>query len=127
MMAVPLVAMMGHSRQNTPMGDSFRISSMHFMKMSFRSLKAETTRAFFSPTRMMEKPMSTAMTMTCSILASTKGLKKLEGKMFTRVSIKEVASLASYARSVVAMTGNRPLNRLPPIRPMVTAKAVVHR
>ena len=86
---------MGHSRQNTPMGDSFRISSIHFMKISLRSLKAETTLAFFSPTRMMEKPSSTATTMTCSILASTMGLKKLEGKMFTRVSIKDAEALAS--------------------------------
>ena len=95
MMAGPLVAMMGHSRQNTPMGESFRISSMHFMKMSFRSLKAATTRTFFSPTRMMEKPIRMAMTMTWSILPSTRGLKKLEGKIFTRVSIKEVEALAS--------------------------------
>ena len=49
-MVGPLDAITGHSRQNTPIGDNFRIISIHFIKISFRSLNAFTTRTFFSST-----------------------------------------------------------------------------
>ena len=127
MIVGPFAAMTGHSMQNTPMGDSFRIISMHFIKISLRSLNAFTTRIFFSPTRIMAKPRRMAITMICSIFASTMGDTKFDGKIFTIVSIKEVASAASYVRSVVATTGKSPLKRFPAVSPMVTAKAVVQR
>ena len=64
MMAGPFSATTGHSRQNTPNGDSARISSMTFMNTSLRSLNAATMRWFFSsPMRMMPKPSRIAMTM----------------------------------------------------------------
>ena len=40
------------------------IISIHFIKISFRSLNAFTTRTFFSPTRIMAKPRIIAITMT---------------------------------------------------------------
>ena len=94
-MAGPFDAMTGQSRQKTPIGESFKISSIHFIKMSLRSLNALTTRIFFSPTRMMENPSRIAITMIWSMFASTIGETKLDGKMFTSVSINEVEAAAS--------------------------------
>ena len=50
--------------ETTPIGDNFSIISIHFIKISFRSLNAFTTRTFFSPTRIMAKPRIIAITMT---------------------------------------------------------------
>ena len=66
-------------------------------------------------------------TMICSMLASTKGLRKFDGKMPTRVSMNLTGSEASKVRSVVCSTGKIPLKTLARIRPMVMAQAVVIR
>ena len=92
MIAVPLLATTGQSRQNTPIGDNFRIISIHFMKISLMLLHALTIPIFFSPSLIMENPSNRAMTITCSILDSTIGLIKLDGKIFTIVSMTDVFS-----------------------------------
>ena len=91
----PLAAMTGHSRQNTPTGDSDRIISMTFMKIPFQRLMPSTAFAAESPSRMIAKPMSSAVTITWSMLASVIGVRKFDGKMFTKTSILDVASGAS--------------------------------
>ena len=51
-----------------------------------------------SPAMMMPNPKNSAMTMTWSIVALTKGSTAFDGKIFTRVSIREGALVApSYA------------------------------
>ena len=93
MIAGPFEAMTGLSRQNTPIGDNFRIISIHFINTSFKSLHAVMIRVFFSsPTRIIAKPINNAITITCSIFASAIGEMKLDGKIFTIVSIKDVFS-----------------------------------
>ena len=43
----------------------------------------------------MPKPNTTAMTMTCSMVASAMGWKKFDGNMFTMVSMSDGGSVAS--------------------------------
>ena len=71
--------------------------------------------------------MNRLATMICSMLASAKGLTKLEGKMPTSVSMKLTGSLAVYSRFVVSSTGNAPRKRFAIERPMMIANAVVQR
>ena len=82
---------------------------------------------FFSPTNSSAKPISRLATMICSMLASTKGLMKLDGKMPTSVSMKLTGSFAAYSRLDVSSTGKAPLKRFANTRPMMMAMAVVHR
>ena len=59
----PFVATTGHNRQNTPIGESLRINSIHFIQIALHFSKASITPLFFSsPTRMIEKPRSIAIT-----------------------------------------------------------------
>ena len=70
------------------MGLSFRIISMAFMQMSLATSTALKSMSWWSAIRISAKPMNSEATMICSMLASTKGLMKLEGKMPTSVSMK---------------------------------------
>ena len=92
MSAGPFEAMTGLSRQNTPIGDNFRIISIHFINTSFRSLQAVTSLVFLSPSprRIIPNPRISAVTITWSIFASTIGDTKFDGKIFTIVSISEI-------------------------------------
>ena len=74
------------------MGESFKIISMHFMKISLQRVIPSAAAEAFSPSMMIEKPIRMAMTMTCSMFASERGTIKLEGKMLTRVSMALVAA-----------------------------------
>ena len=68
-----------------------RINSIHFIQMEFITSKASMTLLFiFSPTRIMENPSNIAITMIWSMLALVIGVRKLDGKILTRVSIKDV-------------------------------------
>ena len=86
--AGPFSATTGHSRQNTPMGESFRIISMAFMQISLATFTAAKSVSCRSLIRISAKPMNSEATMICSMFASTKGLMKLDGKMPTSVSMK---------------------------------------
>ena len=125
MTIAPFAAMTGHSRQNTPIGDSFRIISIHFMKISFQRLIPSTALAAFCPSRMTAKPISSAITITCSMFASTIGLRKFAGKILTKTSMGAVEAGASYVRLEVSRTGKALLNRFARTRPMAVATAVV--
>ena len=91
----PLVATTGVSRQNTPMGESLRMTSMTFMNTRLRRCTPSATGSASLPTRIMPKPMSSAMTMICSIEELDMGVMKLEGKMLTTTSMMGVGSAAS--------------------------------
>ena len=61
------------------------------MQIALIFSNASITPLFFSsPTRIIENPNKIAITIICSILAFVIGVKKLEGKIFTKVSIKDV-------------------------------------
>ena len=109
------------------MGLSLMMNSMAFMKMSLSVSTALNSMFFFSPTKSRAKPMMRLATMICSMLAFTKGARKLEGKMPTRVSMKLTGSLAAYSSPLVSSTGKMPLKMLAKTRPMMMATAVVQR
>ena len=69
-----------------------RMMAMHTSDMALQILM--TGSAFF-PAAIMPKPNTTAMTMTCSMVASAMGWKKLLGNMFTMVSMSDGGSVAS--------------------------------
>ena len=124
-MSGPFTATVLVIRQNTPMGVSLMMNIITDMTTSFRLSNSCLAWVAFSPHTRMPAPNSRAITMTCSILAFTKALHILEGKMFTMVSMK-LEDWASYSRPVVSSTGKNPLNRLATTRPMTMATSVVH-
>ena len=91
----PLAATTGQIRANTPMGESLRIMDMILKQTSAKLSTTFLAGTPFSPTAMMPKPKNSAMTMTWSMVASARGWKALEGKMFTRVSIRFKGSAGS--------------------------------
>lgn len=90
--SIPLKNFTGLSRQNTPIGDNFRLISIHFINTSFRSLQDVTSLVFLSPSsrRIIPNPRISAVTITWSIFASTIGDTKFDEKIFTIVSIRDI-------------------------------------
>ena len=75
---------------------------------------------------MIPAPMSSAMTMICSIEALAKGATILLGKISTRVVIKSALVALSHVPSPsVESCGNPPLKMLASTRPMISATMVV--
>ena len=96
------------------------------MEIAF-ALSTKSANGFpFSPTEITPKPKNSAITITCSILASDIGPITLLGKMLTRVSIKLGASFAVYSSPEADISPKLPLNALASARPITTANAVVH-
>ncbi len=69
----PFSATTGVIRQNTPIGESFKISSMIIMLTSPRLTITFAKGSPFSPERIIPNPKNKAMTITCSITASESG------------------------------------------------------
>ena len=65
------------------------------MHTSDMALQMSMTGLAFFPAAIMPKPNTTAMTMTCSIVASAMGWKKFDGNIFTIVSMSDGGSVAS--------------------------------
>ena len=70
------------------MGESLMISSMAFMQTSLQMSTALNSMLKRWPIRISASPIISEDTMICSMFPSTKGARKLEGKMPTSVSIK---------------------------------------
>ena len=68
-----------------------------------------------------------AMTITCSIVLFTIGSNRLDGKIFTIVSIKLVGSAASYSSALVSRTFYVPLKMFAKTSPITIANAVVQK
>ena len=68
---------------------------MMAMHTSDSALQISMTGFTFFPAAIIPKPNTTAMTMTCSMVASAMGWKKLLGKMFTMVSMNDGGSVGS--------------------------------
>ena len=94
-MSGPLDATTGVMRPNTPNGAKLMMKPMILMQTSDMPFTKSTTGWAFLPAARMPKPKNSAMTMIWSIEASAMGWTKLDGKMFTIVSMNEGASAAS--------------------------------
>ena len=112
--------------QKTPMGEILMINIMIFMNTSFRLSNNSATGRPFSPARMIPAPMSSAITMICSIEALAKGAMMLLGKISTRVVIKSaLVALSQVPSPSVESWGKLPLKMLASTRPMTSATTVV--
>ena len=93
--SMPLLAITGQMSPNTPKGATRMMPRMMAMHTSDMALQMSMTGLAFFPAAIMPKPNTTAMTMTCSIVASAMGWKKFDGNIFTIVSMSDGGSVAS--------------------------------
>ena len=92
---MPLFAITGQMSPNTPKGATRMMPRIMAMHTSDSELQMSMTGLAFFPAAIMPKPNTTAMTITCSMVASAMGWKKLLGKMFTMVSMNDGGSVGS--------------------------------
>ena len=125
--AAPFDAITGVSKQKTPIGESFRIISIHFIKISFQRFMVAIAPSTFSPKRIIAKPMSNAITMIWSMFALEIGTRKFDGNILTNVSRAVVDFGGVYVRLDVERAGNEPLKTVATVSPIETATAVVQK